>query len=201
MLRGMDTRHLNIANLAERLKRRNGRPELPSLILMTDEDRLPDPQGAAVCLRHYGVPGRAELARALRQLCRRKGLRLIVAGDAGLAASVGADGLHLPEAVMRAHPLAALLWRRRPGRILTVAAHSPSALFAAQRLGADAALLAPVFPTQSHPDVKPIGPLRFAAWCRAAPLPVYALGGVDVVSCRCIMGTRAAGLAAIGALA
>lgn len=200
---------MNIANLAERLKRRNGRPDLPSLILMTDEDRLPDPlgaaarlpQGAAVCLRHYGAPGRAELARALRQLCRQKGLRLIVAGDAGLAASVGADGLHLPEAVMRAHPPAALLWRRRPGSILTVAAHSPGALFAAQRLGADAALLAPVFPTRSHPDVKPIGPLRFAAWCRAAPLPVYALGGVDGLSARRIMGTRAAGLAAIGALA
>ncbi len=75
---------------------------------------------------------------------------------------------------------------------------SPAALFRAARAGADAVLLAPVFQTASHPDSRPLGCLRFAAWCRESPLPVYALGGVSETSRRRLKGSGAAGLAGIG---
>ncbi len=199
---------MTLSDLARGLKRRNGRAGLPHLILMTDEERLADPcpgvarlaPGAAVCLRHYDDPGRAELARELSILCRKKRLLLLIGGDAGLARSVGADGLHLPEGLARRSPLAALGWRDRPGRILTVAAHSPAALWRAARVGADAALLAPVFATPSHPGATVIGVSRFTAWCAGAPLPVYALGGIDRLNARRLGPSRAVGIAGIGGI-
>lgn len=184
---------------------------LPLIILVTDKTRLPDPaaairrlpRGSAVILRHYGQPDRHALAHRLASLCRRRGVRLLIAGNWRLAAAVGAGGVHLPEAATRQGPMA---WGgksalRRPGFLVTAAAHSPAALWRAKRAGADAALLSPVFATASHPGAKGIGVLRFAAWCRQAPLPVYALGGIDrQTACR-LMNADTAGFAAIGALA
>lgn len=197
-----------LADLARRLNLRGAAAPLPALILMTDEARLPDPlaaaaalpRGSAVILRHYGAPGRAALARRLAVLCRRRGLRLLVAADARLAAAVGAAGLHLPEALARRGSGPWRGWRNRSW-LITAAAHSPGALFAAARAGAHAVLLSPVFPTASHPGVPALGPLRFAAWCRMSPLPVYALGGVSAATARRLLGGGAIGIAAIGGLA
>ncbi len=199
---------MTISDLARGLKRRTGAVGLPHLILMTDQARLADPlplaarlpPGAAVCLRHYDDPRRADPAWELKRICREKNLLLLIGGDPRLAQSVDADGLHLPEGMARRQPLAALRWRDRPGRILTIAAHSPAALFNAARLGADAAFLGPVFATPSHPRAAVIGALRFAAWCGAAPLPVYGLGGLDGLTARRIRAARAAGIAGIGGI-
>ncbi len=190
---------------------RKGVHRLPPLILVTDEARLPDPvaavgrlpPGSAVILRHYDAPDRPALARRLAALCRRRGVRLLIAGDWRLAAAVGAGGVHLPEAATRRGPMA---WGgrfapRRPGFLVTAAAHSPAALWQAARAGADAALLSPVFPTASHPGAPGVGVLRFAIWCRHAPIAVYALGGIDRRAARRLKGAGAAGFAAIGALA
>ncbi len=171
---------------------------------MTDERRLPDPvaavealpRGSAVILRHYTAPGRHLLARRLAAVCAVRGIRLLIGGDAGLAQAVGAQGVHLPEYLARRGACP----RRRPGWLVTAAAHSPAALCRAARAGADAALLSPVFPTASHPGVPPLGPWRFAAWCRRSPIPVYALGGVSAANARRLILAGAVGLAGIDGL-
>lgn len=193
-----------VANMARRLNSRHpaGR-RLPPLILITDAARLPDPlaaaarlpAGAAVILRDYDAPDRADLARALAQMCRTRRLRLLVAADATLAHRVGADGVHLPEDLVPRMP------RRWPRDwLVTAAAHSPAALWRARRAGADAALLSPVFPTASHPGAPALGALRFAAWANEMPLPVYALGGVNAGTARRLTGRGAVGLAGIGGM-
>lgn len=182
---------------------------LPPLILMTDEKRLADPiaavrrlpRGAAVILRHYDAPARVALAYRLARLCRARGVRLIIAADWRLAVAVGAGGVHLPEGMARRGRLA---WGggvpKPPGFVVTAAAHSPAALWRAARADADAALLSPVFATASHPGAVGIGVLRFAGWCRAAPLAVYALGGVNPGTARRLAGSGLAGIAGIGIL-
>jgi len=177
---------------------------LPPLILITDRDRLPDPlsaaarlpRGAAVLLRDYDMPDRASLARKLAKLCRRRGLRLLIAGDARLAAAVHADGIHLSETAAR-RPL-----RRHFGRarLATVACHNAVSLQHAERRGADACLLSPMFKTASHPGAPPLGPWRFASLLRGVKLPVYALGGINDRTVRRLAGSGACGIAAIGAL-
>lgn len=153
---------------------------------MTDEKRLADPvpaimrltAGSAVIFRHYSIDNRHALAGKLARLCRSRHILFLVAADARLARAVNADGLHLPEHLVTG-PGCWRLWRH-PNWLITAAAHSQAALTRAARAGVDAALLSPVFPTQSHPGAKPIGSLRFAAWAGQAALPVYALGGLSV---------------------
>jgi thiamine-phosphate pyrophosphorylase len=104
----------------------------------------------------------------------------------------------LPEALATR----ATAWRRRrPDWLITAAAHGRAGLERAGRAGADAALLAPVFATLSHPRARALGVSRFAALVQASPVPVYALGGVDGANATRLRGTGAVGIAAIGALA
>jgi thiamine-phosphate pyrophosphorylase len=197
----------SLADQARRLKRPGENTALPSLILMTDSRRLADPEptvsrlprGSAVILRHYDDPERAALACRLSGLCRRFGIRLVVAGDGRLAAAVSAGGLHLPEAVVAHAPRTWRLWRRR-GWLVTAAAHSPAAMMRAARAGVDAILLSPVFPTESHPGAPVLGTLLFARWAMRSPLPVYALGGVSAATIGRIAGSGVVGVATVGGL-
>lgn len=204
---------MTIANAARALnlhaRRRHGSAAfLPPLLVMTDAKRLADPRavldglprGAAIVLRHYELDraARTALARALVPACRARGLRLLVAGDPAMAAASGADGVHLPEWMTRARGAGGFRLHRRPGWIVTAACHSEAALIRARRVGADAAVLAPVFATRSHPDTPALGAVRFAALAHGSSLPVYALGGITGAGVRRLRGSAAAGVAGIG---
>jgi len=131
------------------------------------------PRGTGVILRDYDAPDRAEMAESLAALARRRGLVFLVAGDARLAWQVGAHGLHLPHRHLTQPPP-----HRRPGWIVTAAAHDRRALARARAIGANAALVSPVFATASHPQAWPLGVHCLARLVAGCPLPVYALGGI-----------------------
>jgi len=202
---------MNLADAAPRFNsKRPATRAVPALLLVTDDRRMPDPlpaarrlpAGAGILLRHYATAERIALARNLAALARRRRLTLLVAGDWRLAAAVGAAGIHLPEGLLRSGRLAPLLgWARRRRRLVTAACHGRPALAMARRLGIDAALLSPVFPTLSHPDKAALGPLRFVILRRGAGIPVLALGGITEATARRLKGSGIAGLAAVGALA
>ncbi len=195
---------MKLAELAKLLNSKNAAGlGLPPLVLITDAARLADPlsaaarlpAGSAVLLRDYDLPAREALACELATVCRRGGLKLLIAGDAALAIRVGAAGIHLPEGRMAE----ARRWRHRRHWLITAAAHSREALHRAAMTGADAAFLSPVFATRSHPERKPLGPQGFNLLAARAPLPVYALGGIDGGNAARLLSGRAAGIAAIGA--
>jgi thiamine-phosphate pyrophosphorylase len=182
-----------------------GQPALPSLVLVTDDERLPDPlaaanalpRGSMVLVRAQGAKRRADLSRAMLKLARRKGLAILIADDPELAVKLGADGLHLPEARMRE----AAQWRARfPALMITAAAHSFRAILQARLMPVDAVFLSPVFATQSHPGRVSLTALRANALARAAGKPVYALGGIDVNNAALLSREAFSGIAAIGAL-
>jgi thiamine-phosphate pyrophosphorylase len=79
--------------------------------------------------------------------------------------------------------------------------HSASDLRAAAAEGASWATLSPVFPPGSKPeDRRPtLGLDGLAAACRAAPVPVLALGGVDADTAGACVAAGAWGVAGIGA--
>ena len=179
---------------------------LPKLIFMTDEGRQKDPfptvrclpSGSAVILRHYKDPARVELASRLINETRGKKIKILISGDIRLATKVGAQGIHIPE-FMAQH--CSWTWQnwRKPTWLITAAAHSPKALIRAKKLGAHAALLSPVFSTNSHPDAPPLGVLKFTAWCKKSPLTVYALGGVTQTNARRLKNSNIQGIAGISA--
>jgi thiamine-phosphate pyrophosphorylase len=179
---------------------------LPPLVLMTDDERLLDPLGAARALPHGSMvivrarqaTHRAKLAMALRPIARARRLSLLIANDAKLADRIGAAGVHFAEGAARK----ALDWRiRRPNWLITASAHSLRACGNAARAGADAVFLSPVFATSSHPGRVALGVSRARNIARKAPLPVYALGGMDWRLAARLTGSHFAGVAAIGALA
>jgi thiamine-phosphate pyrophosphorylase len=156
------------------------------------------PQGSLIVLRTKKRGRREELAGALARIARARRLFLSIADDPELAARLGADGVHFPEA--RAGELFG--WRaRRPDWFVTASAHSLKAAARAQTLGADAVFVSPVFATKSHPDRVALTPVRFRLMTTQLRVPVYALGGIDVGTIRELAGARLAGVAAIGALA
>ena len=182
------------------------RSTLPALVLLTDDERLPEPRdavmalprGSLVILRARERKRCSALADMLAGLACAHGLEWIVADDPDLAARAGADGAHFPE---RKVSLAAH-WRvRRPNWLITCAAHSLGACLRAARAGANAVLLAPVFATASHADRPGIGSLRARLIARDVPVPIFALGGIDAQTAGRLAGGSFAGLAAIGGLA
>lgn len=161
---------------------------LPSLYLVT-----PERQGDArrflaqleacledgirlVQLRAKGLDRATYLTLAERALalCRDHGARLLLNADPRWAAEVGADGVHLSSARLRAlarRPLEAPSW-------VGASCHDSRELEHAARIGVDFAVLSPVKATAGHPGAAPLGWARFAALARMAGLPVYALGGL-----------------------
>jgi thiamine-phosphate pyrophosphorylase len=190
---------LNLARGAARLAAQHN-TRLPALVLMTDDDRLSDPLGAAhalprgsmVIVRARQSVHRAELAAEILKIATERSLFVLIAADAALAARLGADGLHLPEARARE----AAHWRTlHPRWVITTSTHGTSRIPPA----VDAVFLTSVFPTQSHKARAHLGPMKASVIAATIRKPVYALGGID--SCNAARLSNAfAGIAAIGAL-
>jgi thiamine-phosphate pyrophosphorylase len=140
---------------------------LPKLWLISDErnDAALEialrklPRGSGFIYRHYHLPPDERAARfvQLARIAEARGHQIVVAGDGyGPAAN-------LP---------------RRPGTLRLATAHNLHEIGQANRAGADAVLLSPVFATRSHPEGKPLGPVRFRLLARYSQAPVIALGGM-----------------------
>jgi thiamine-phosphate pyrophosphorylase len=184
------------------IRKRGARKALPSLLFFTDPARTLDPEaiarrlpkGAAVVFRAFGAPDAAERGARLAAIARRRGLVLLIGADDALAASVGADGVHLPERLAhRARRLKAA----HPGWIFTAAAHSASAARRALAAGADAVVVSAVFPSASPSAGPPMGAIRLAILVRRAGGAVYGLGGIDMKKARLLRDTGLIGLAAV----
>lgn len=204
-----------LAKQARQLNLRNGGPDcpIPSIILMTDEKRLPDPVAAIINLprksmvifRHYGLnpKGRAHLAYIVRRTCRQYGHLCLIANDIALALRLDADGIHLPEYHIEKRPHT---FRQIPHDMLvTCACHSLQTLRKLALLTPDkrpdGVLISPVFATQSHPDQPGLAFSAFlqrTALCRSLGLIPVALGGIKPDNVAMLWGSGVASLAGIG---
>lgn len=149
----------------------------PRIIERTEAALRGAPPGAvAVQARAKGAGARAlaDLAAALRLICRAAGAPLLVNDRADVAQLVGADGVHLPEAGLTVDEARTLLG---PSALIGRSCHDRAGLDAAQRAGADFATLGPIFAVPGKGA--PLGLDGFRAAVDGLDLPTYALGGVD----------------------
>lgn len=145
------------------------------------------PRGSGFIYRHYHLDGPQRVARfrALRRVAKARDHMVILADSALTAREWGADGVYgAPRS----------LYPRRTGLIHLATAHGLGELGLAARLGADAALLSPVFPTRSHPGSAVLGPVRFRLLARQTRLPVIALGGMTTPKARALGWSRFAAI-------
>ena len=98
--------------------------------------------------------------------------QVLVNRDADLAMRIGADGVHLTAAQLGDCGV------RPDFPLVAASAHHRAEIERAAELKLDFVVLGAVKPTRTHPGQMPIGWQRFAELVNAAPLPVYALGGL-----------------------
>jgi thiamine-phosphate pyrophosphorylase len=172
--------HWRLARLARRLNRAGG----PALALrFFDPHRDGDaisawqatPSDIAFVYRHFGAPDRLSVAARLRRVSRRRGARLVIGADLGLAIRVGADGVHLPSSARWNGARAARA--RRRGLWISAAAHSLRDV-RRMRIWADVLVISPIYPTASAVGRPVLGLRKAARLARAGQSPAVALGGV-----------------------
>lgn len=156
-------------------------PPLPPIIFMTDPTRTPNPlqiiqtmkPGWAIIHRHFGQPELIAQSNDLAKACHDNGLKLLIANDPSTAAKVNANGVHWSQTNLPT--------RRLPTgfQIQTTSAHDLRALKNSENRGLTAALVSPVFPSNSPSAKHILGLMRFRSLCRQTTLPIYALGGVN----------------------
>jgi thiamine-phosphate pyrophosphorylase len=180
---------------------------LPALMLVTDrglaggEDALVRKGSEAVAggvnavqLREKDLSGETLLRLAERIKVAIEGRALlIVNGSLDVALASGADGVHLPEAMLT-------LAKRPKGLIVGRSVHSVEAARLAERAGADYLVFGPVYDTPSHAGVPAAGLEALSSVVKAVSISVVAIGGVRKDRVRAIMDASAAGIAVIGAI-
>jgi thiamine-phosphate pyrophosphorylase len=149
-------------------------------------------------LREKRLPARVlfELVEQSAALTRQSAMRLLVNDRADVAAAAGADGVHLTTQSIDARAI-----RRTFGNnfLIGVSTHSLAEAEVAKEEGADFIVFGPVFTTSSKEKFgAPAGLRKLERVANdLAPLPVLALGGIDVTNARDCLRTRASGIAGI----
>ncbi len=135
-----------------------------------------------------------ERGRLLGEVCRETRVTFVVNDDVEAAIELEADGVHLgkdDEGADRALGAGLLV-----GRSATTPVDAREA--ARNRAGYIGA--GPVWETPSKPDADPpIGLDGLRDICRAVPIPVVAIGGIDLSNARSCIDAGAAGVAVIRA--
>jgi thiamine-phosphate pyrophosphorylase len=155
------------------------------------------PGRVAVQLRAKALSNAAllPLAGALRELTARAGCALLVNGSLEVAAAVGADGAHLPEA---GPSIAQARQRLGAGALIGVSCHDAASLQRAALEQASFATLSPVFDSPGKGTA--LGVAGFARLAATRRVPVFALGGVEAQHARALCAAGAAGIAVIRAV-
>jgi 8-oxo-dGTP diphosphatase len=114
-----------------------------------------------------------DLANDVVRRAHAAGARVLVNGDSALAQRVGADGIHVTA------PQLAQLKERPDFPLVGASCHERNEIERAAALGLDFVVFGTVNRTPSHPGQPPLGWDAFREMVRDAPLPVYAIGGLN----------------------
>jgi thiamine-phosphate pyrophosphorylase len=192
-----------LARAATRLYQQRISPcKIAPLVFMSDPQRVPDvvavartlPKGATLIYRHFGDKDKVETAKMLRRIASVRSLQLLIGQDVELAEQIGVAGVHLPE---RELSRGAYLREHYPNWLITGAAHSFEAIRICADNKLDAAILSPVFTSDSKSAGDPIGVSALADIIGQAHIPVIALGGITPETSMELYESGAAGIAGV----
>ncbi|WP_409432739.1 N-acetyltransferase [Litorimonas sp. RW-G-Af-16] len=176
---------------------------LSPFVFMTDPERIVDPiaiaqklpKGAAIIYRHFGADHRHSAAQALRKVTLERQQQFLIGADIGLAKMVKADGVHLRREDGLA--VAEKLRKQHPDWIISMAGLKGPQDYDGDLSVLDALFISSIFPSRSPSAGEAIGVGKLSELTRTLPVPIYALGGVTSATAAKLIGSGAAGLAAI----
>ena len=123
--------------------------------------------------RDWPLERQHALCKALTEIARPFGARILLNGSVENARAWGCAGVHWTSAALAAA-------NARPDDLVCSAScHTRDEIAKAGALALDFALLGPIAPTPSHPGALALGWDGFAAVAAGASLPVFALGGLS----------------------
>lgn len=154
----------------------------------------------AVQLRDKEMEDRvfSELALVVRRECVRAGALFFVNDRVDVAASVGADGVHLGVTDLPVEDARRILG---PGAVIGYSPETPDEARAAAAAGADYLGVGPVFRTPTKGDAgEPIGPGGVSLYAGLEVVPVVAVGGIDEENAASVLSAGAVGVAVVSAV-
>lgn len=120
-------------------------------------------------MRNYDDHNRPDIFKHLSHICRRRGLVLIVAGNEKFRGGQGHYYGKPPKTLPLGNPYA----------IKIISIHNVRELAQARKQKADQILISPLYATNSHIGVRPLGIMSFRRLALISKIPVIALGGMD----------------------
>ncbi|WP_415890139.1 thiamine phosphate synthase [Neptuniibacter sp. SY11_33] len=186
---------------------------LQGLYGITDSDLMPDTEtmlrkveqsikGGAKIIQYRDkssdLKKRVEQASALNLICKKNNIPLIINDDAGLAAGIGAAGVHLGQSDGAIEEAREMLGEEA---IIGVTCHDSLELaLKAQQAGASYLAFGAFFPSKTKPNAKP-APLSLVKDVKdKVNLPIVAIGGISVDNADQIVTAGADMVAVIHAL-
>lgn len=136
-------------------------------------------------------------ARELAALCRQYNVPFVVNDRVDIALAVSADGVHLGQSDM---PLEVARQILGPRAVIGISASSVAEAAKAARGGADYLGASAVFATPTKTDAPALGIRGTADICRAVPVPVVAIGGLNAANAGEVMTAGVAGIAVVSAI-
>jgi thiamine-phosphate pyrophosphorylase len=134
-----------------------------------------------------------DLEREASDLVAASPVPVLISSRCDIALATMAAGVNLPERDLLVSDARRLLGERLIGRSV----HSLEAALIAEGDGADFVIFGPVWPSESHPEVEPVGLEALSRVARALRIPVLAIGGVTEERIAECHAAGAAGFAAI----
>ncbi len=135
----------------------------------------------------------------LRDFLRGAGVPLIINNDVELAVEIGADGIHIGQSDMPVAEARALIG---PEMILGLTVANDAEMDAVDATLVDYVGCGPVFPTISKDDAPAdLGVAKWAELAARCPVPICAIGGLDVERSRAVRASgHCDGIAVVSAI-
>lgn len=138
-----------------------------------------------------------EEAKEIQKLCARYHVPFVINDNVEIAASIGADGVHVGQSDMEALDV-----RKKLGedKIIGVSAQTVEQALKAQEHGADYLGVGAVFPTGSKADAVEVSRDTVKAISEAVDIPVIAIGGITKENVAELARSGICGIAVISAV-
>ena len=147
-----------------------------------------------IVLREKNLPVKeySVLARKVRDICRSAGASIIIHSHPEVARELGIPALHMPLDALEKMSSE----ERKEFEVLGASCHSVEDVLRAKALGCDYVTAGHVYATDCKPGLPPRGADFLAEVCGpAAPMPVFALGGLTPARAPEVRRAGAAGFA------
>ncbi len=139
-----------------------------------------------------------ELAKQVQNITKQYGMKLLINDRIDLCIALDANGVHLPSSGFPVNVARNLLGQQK---LIAVSCHSEKEVKQAQALGADFAVLGPVFDTPSKRHYGPPLSLKsFHQIKQKTQMPLFAIGGINLSRINAVFSSGADGVALISAI-